>query len=84
MGIIVGSQLKKNELLQVAELEGKAFAAGICLMFLMFIFVVFAALLMCCKNKCWAVIVSTAFANSYSTVLSWVSHLFCSLPLVLD
>ena len=57
MGIIVGSALKKNDLLEVAKLEGKAFAAGICLMFLMIIFIICAVLLMICKNKCFSVLV---------------------------
>ena len=58
MGIVVGSKLKKNELLEVAGVHNLAFGTGLGLLLIFGSFIGFAICLMACKNRCFAIIVS--------------------------
>lgn len=55
---MVGSKLKTNDLFEVAEVDAKAFGAGIGLAILMGIFIGFSICLMIWTNRVLSVIVS--------------------------
>ena len=54
LGIIVGVTYAKNGFIEAIEEQPAALGAGLGLMGLMILFIIFAIMLMCCKNKCFS------------------------------